>query len=84
MQLQHSLTVTIKVHLRTISTNVRHPKAARAELTAEIQFLLGSSFIQIVDDVVGLFFWVHGPGLIIWNWITGEIIVVCYSLLTSM
>lgn len=76
LQLQHSLTVTIRVYLRTISTNVKHPKAARGELTAEIQFLLGSSFIQIVDDVVGLFFWVHGPGLIIWNWITGEIIVV--------
>lgn len=33
--------------------------------------------MQIVDDVVGMFFWVHGPGFVIWNWKTGEKIVVC-------
>ncbi|OBZ73464.1 hypothetical protein A0H81_06795 [Grifola frondosa] len=62
----------VKVHLRTISKNTPHPRATQRELVAEIPFHIGSSFIQIVDDVVGMFFWVHGPGLIIWNWITGE------------
>lgn len=66
----------IKVYLRTISKNARHPCAALPELVSPIPFELGSSFIQIVDDVVGMFFWVHGPGLIVWNWHTAEVIVV--------
>ncbi|TFY60917.1 hypothetical protein EVJ58_g4844 [Rhodofomes roseus] len=65
----------IQIYLRTISTNARHPHAALPELVAPIPFELGSSFIQIVDDVVGMFFWVHGPGLIIWNWQTAEVVV---------
>ncbi|KZT66482.1 hypothetical protein DAEQUDRAFT_674869 [Daedalea quercina L-15889] len=65
----------IKIYLRTISKNARHPRAALPELVSPIPFDLGSSFIQIVDDVVGMFFWVHGPGLIIWNWHTAQVIV---------
>ncbi|KZT01957.1 uncharacterized protein LAESUDRAFT_662823 [Laetiporus sulphureus 93-53] len=67
----------IRVFLRTVSTNEKHPRAASAELHAPIPFELGSSFIQIVDDVVGMFFWVNGPGLIIWNWQTSEIVINC-------
>lgn len=66
----------IRVYLRTISTNLAHPRATSSELLAPISFELSSSFIQIVDDVIGMFFWVHGPGLIIWNWLTSEILVV--------
>lgn len=73
----------IKVYLRTISTNARHPRAALPELVSPIPFDLGSSFIQIVDDVVGMFFWVHGPGLIVWNWHTAEIIVVRHNFVCS-
>ena len=34
------------------------------------------STIQIVDDVIGAFFLVDGPGLLIWNWRTGKNVVV--------
>ncbi|KAI0329467.1 hypothetical protein GY45DRAFT_1371545 [Cubamyces sp. BRFM 1775] len=67
----------ICVHLRTASENKPHPGAAKKELNAPIPFQVGTSFIQIVDDVIGVFFWVHGPGLIIWNWRTGRIVVQC-------
>ncbi|KAL6306507.1 hypothetical protein BKA93DRAFT_729237 [Sparassis latifolia] len=67
----------LKIQFRTISTNKAHPQARSTEVRAPIPFSLGSSFVQIVDDIVGMFFWVHGPGLIIWNWMTGEILVYC-------
>ncbi|KAH9895700.1 senescence-associated protein-domain-containing protein [Cubamyces lactineus] len=57
--------------------NKPHPNAAKTELYAPISFQVGTSFIQIVDDVIGVFFWIHGPGLIIWNWRTGRTVVQC-------
>ncbi len=60
-----------------MSGNKPHPRAAKPELKAPIPFQVGNSFIQIVDDIVGTFFWVHGPGLLIWNWRTGKNVVVC-------
>lgn len=71
---------SIRVHCKTISTNVKHPKARFNQLRAPIPFELGSSFIQIVDDVIGMFFWVHGPGLIVWRWATAEVLVYCIGL----
>ncbi|PIL34558.1 hypothetical protein GSI_03336 [Ganoderma sinense ZZ0214-1] len=65
------------VHLQTIGTNKPHPKARVPLLQAPVPFQVGNSFVQIVDDVVGAFFWVHGPGLIIWNWRTGKTLVNC-------
>ncbi|OSC98108.1 hypothetical protein PYCCODRAFT_1480843 [Trametes coccinea BRFM310] len=61
--------------LRTMSENKPHPLAASTELRALVPFELGTSFIQIADDVIGVFFWVHGPGLIIFNWRTGKTVV---------
>ncbi|TCD61584.1 hypothetical protein EIP91_008187, partial [Steccherinum ochraceum] len=66
-----------RVHLRTISTNTPHKGAAKAELQTPVPFQIGNCFIQIVQDVVGMFFWLHGPGLIVWNWRTGEALVAC-------
>ena len=68
--------INFGVNLRTISENKPHPGAGKTELRAPIPFSVGASFIQIVDDVIGVFFWVHGPGLIIWNWRTGRLVVV--------
>ncbi|KIP07609.1 hypothetical protein PHLGIDRAFT_413636 [Phlebiopsis gigantea 11061_1 CR5-6] len=76
MDEHHITSVKIKVHLRTISTNAKHPSAAKACLSAPIPFQVGTCFIQIVHDVVGMFFWLHGPGLIVWNWRTGEMLVL--------
>ncbi|KAH8105215.1 hypothetical protein BXZ70DRAFT_904443 [Cristinia sonorae] len=69
--------VRIRVHLRTISTNAPHKAAAKAVLQTPVPFQIGNCFIQIVHDVVGMFFWLHGPGLIIWNWRKGETLVAC-------
>ncbi|KAI0682113.1 hypothetical protein C8T65DRAFT_301266 [Cerioporus squamosus] len=71
---------SFNIHLRTMSENKPHPRAAKAELKAPIPFQVGNSFIQIVDDIVGTFFWVHGPGLLIWNWRTGKNVVHCIGL----
>lgn len=72
--------VQIKVHMRTISKNEKHPLAAKECLNAPIPFQVGTCFIQIVNDVVGMFFWLHGPGLLVWNWRSGEMLVVCHPL----
>ncbi|KAJ8475000.1 hypothetical protein ONZ51_g6826 [Trametes cubensis] len=69
--------INFGVNLRTISENKPHPGAGKTELHAPIPFSVGASFIQIVDDVIGVFFWVHGPGLIIWNWRTGRLVAQC-------
>ncbi|CDO78284.1 hypothetical protein BN946_scf184674.g6 [Trametes cinnabarina] len=63
------------IALRSMSENKPHPNAAQAELRALVPFEVGTSFIQIVDDVIGVFFWVHDPGLIIFNWRTGKTVV---------
>ncbi|KAM5545812.1 hypothetical protein V8D89_000850 [Ganoderma adspersum] len=73
----HLLGLSFTIHLQTISTNKPHPKARVPLLQAPVPFQVGNSFVQIVDDVVGAFFWVHGPGLIIWNWRTGKVVVNC-------
>ncbi|KAI0354450.1 hypothetical protein OH77DRAFT_1404967 [Trametes cingulata] len=65
----------IVVRLHTISENKPHPKAAVTQLEIPIPFEAQNSFIQIVDDVVGMFFWMHGPALVIWNWRTGRVMV---------
>ncbi|OCH85848.1 hypothetical protein OBBRIDRAFT_739112 [Obba rivulosa] len=63
------------IHLHTLSTNSPHPKAEFPRITASVPFETGSSVIQVVDDVIGLFFWAHGPGILIWNWHTGVLLV---------
>ena len=70
-------TLRIRVHLRTISTNTPHKGAAKSELQTPIPFQIGNCFIQIVGDVIGMFFWLHGPGLIIWDWRRGKTVVAC-------
>ncbi|KAH9943621.1 hypothetical protein B0H21DRAFT_695505 [Amylocystis lapponica] len=66
----------IKVYLQTTSTNAAHPGAASSVLRAEISSGLGSMTTRVVDDVIGIF-WDSGPGLIIWNWVTAEMLVYC-------
>jgi hypothetical protein len=66
----------IHINLRTISSNVTHPHAAVSILRHYAQFTISNAFIQIVDDVVGTFLWASGPRVIIWNWKTGNLLVV--------
>jgi hypothetical protein len=66
----------IHINLRTISTNATHPQASVPVLHHDTQYAISNAFIQIVDDVVGMFLWTFGPRVIIWNWKTGNLLVV--------
>lgn len=65
------------MHLRTMSTNQVHPRAAVSVLRHTMEESFMGSVIQICDDVVALFFWIHGiPRLLIWQWTEGTLLVV--------
>ena len=68
---------TVCIHLRTVSTNAKHKMAQEPVLRCQTLGRITSCFIQIVDDVIGLFFWLHNPALLIWNWHTGKLLVRC-------
>ncbi|KDQ52517.1 hypothetical protein JAAARDRAFT_40121 [Jaapia argillacea MUCL 33604] len=65
----------VTIHLRTLSTNTPHPASSCTTFTHPTPFRIMNAFIQIVDDVVGLFFWAEGPGLLVWGWRTGKVAV---------
>jgi hypothetical protein len=68
------------IHLRSLSTNTPHPDAFVPRLDSDAPNYLNSAFIQIVDDVVGLF--VRSQQVVqlqIWNWRTGATLVVRYT-----
>ncbi|KAI0824435.1 hypothetical protein BC628DRAFT_438168 [Trametes gibbosa] len=68
---------TILVRVRTMSDNKPHPNAAVSELSVPVPFPNDRSFIQIVDDIIGMFFWIHDLALVLWNWRTGKIVAKC-------
>lgn len=81
----------IMVHVRTLSSQTIHPLAARSPLISPApssetlqQLPVGSCFVQIVDDVIGMFFWHSGSSLRVWNWRTGAVLVVCTSYSLSL
>ncbi|KAL1743825.1 hypothetical protein HDZ31DRAFT_5890, partial [Schizophyllum fasciatum] len=71
---------TIKLHLRTLSTNEEHPLSRKPVFAIPVpqHVLLASISMQIVNDVVGLFitngFW--QPRLVAWNWKRGQTLFV--------
>ncbi|KAG1769125.1 hypothetical protein EV702DRAFT_1140109 [Suillus placidus] len=67
----------IEVYIRTISSNVKHPEASSPVLRTLTSFTMTTAFIQIVDDVIGMMFWMEleSPHITIWNWKTGQILV---------
>ncbi|KAI0668215.1 hypothetical protein C8Q78DRAFT_282410 [Trametes maxima] len=71
----HGSPTKLSVHLRTLSSNKPHPDARKTELETPVLASVGSSFIQVVDDVLGMFFYAFDPGLVIWNWRTGQTVV---------
>ncbi|GJE99684.1 F-box protein [Phanerochaete sordida] len=64
----------IKIYIRSISKNEKHPLATDECLSAPSP-QIGTCFIQIVHDVVGVFFWLDEPGLLVWNWRSGKLLV---------
>jgi hypothetical protein len=69
----------IRVHLRKLSAGAvaAHPAASNPVLCRRGLGLVHGCMIQIVEDVVGMYFWMPFHGVLIWNWMTGEEIVVC-------
>lgn len=80
VEMDHGPMTLLKIHIRTISTNKQHPQAAKPCLIAPVPFTIGTCFIQIVQDVVGMFFWLHEPSLLVWNWRTAEVLVLCTAI----
>ena len=68
----------IRVHLRKLSTGAvaPHPAAKEPVLCRRALGPVHGCMIQIVEDVVGMYFWIPLHGVLIWNWMTGEELVV--------
>lgn len=73
----------IMVHVKTLRNQAVHPSAAHSPLVSPAppsetlqQLPVGSCFVQICGDVIGMFFWHSGSTLRIWNWKTGALVVV--------
>jgi hypothetical protein len=69
----------IRVHLRKLSAGATaaHPAASNPVLCRRALGPVHGCMIQIVEDVVGMYFWMPFHGVLIWNWMTGEELVVC-------
>ncbi|KAH9961881.1 hypothetical protein BC827DRAFT_1383685 [Russula dissimulans] len=67
----------IRVHLRKLSGGVvaPHPAAKASILCRHGLGPVHGCMIQIVEDVVGMYFWMPFHGVLIWNWMTGEELV---------
>lgn len=68
----------LELHVRTLSTNEVHPEAREPVLCTQAFYPMASVFVQIVDDVVGVMYCIEPstPRITIWNWKTGDLVVV--------
>ncbi|KAI0631438.1 senescence-associated protein-domain-containing protein [Trametes polyzona] len=73
----HQVGSNIVICLLTLSKNKPHPQARLPEISVNVPLEIDRSFVQVADDVIGMFFWIHGPALVIWNWRTGKLLVKC-------
>ncbi|KAH8985373.1 hypothetical protein EDB92DRAFT_1802543 [Lactarius akahatsu] len=68
----------ICVHLRKLSAGAvaPHPAVKVSVLCRRSPGPVRGCMIQIVEDVVGMYFWMPLHGVLIWNWMAGEELVV--------
>ncbi|KAI5999068.1 hypothetical protein EDD15DRAFT_2571644 [Pisolithus albus] len=68
---------TLELHVRTLSTNEVHPEARSPTLRMSVLLPVTGAFMQIVDDIVGLWYVIELelPHITMWNWKTGKVIV---------
>ena len=69
----------ITLHLHTFDTNIRHPDAKQPSLKMHIQ---GYTTVHIVGPILAALFvdpTARSYFLVVWNWVTGEVIGVCIS-----
>ncbi|KAF8344607.1 hypothetical protein F5887DRAFT_1202729 [Amanita rubescens] len=66
---QEDLSRNMRLHLRTMSTMGRHPKAQEPELRFSIRHRINTAFVQIASDVLAVFLTLgFQTRLILWNW----------------
>ncbi|KAH9051375.1 hypothetical protein EDB83DRAFT_2226136 [Lactarius deliciosus] len=65
------------VHLRKLSAGAvaPHPAAKVPVLCSRAPGPVHGCMIQVVEDIVGVYFWMPLHGVLIWNWMTGEELV---------
>ena len=67
----------ICVHLRKLSAVVTpHPAAKSPMLCRRAIGPVHGCMIQIVEDIVGMYFWMPFHAMLIWNWMSGEELLV--------
>ena len=67
----------IRVHIRKLSSvGTPHPAAKNPMLCRRSIRPVHGCMIQIVEDIVGMYFWVPCYSVLIWNWTSGEELLV--------
>lgn len=72
----------MRIHMRTLLTNERHPEAKQPFLyhRGVSNSPTANATLQIIDDIVGVFTMSPTPTVLIWSWRSGEKLVVRMSL----
>ncbi|KIN93366.1 hypothetical protein M404DRAFT_1009005, partial [Pisolithus tinctorius Marx 270] len=67
----------VELHVRALSTNEVHPDARSATLRMPVLLPVTNAFMQIVDDIVGMLYFIEPerPHITLWNWKTGKVVV---------
>ncbi|KAI6144466.1 hypothetical protein BKA82DRAFT_4178295 [Pisolithus tinctorius] len=62
-----------------------HPDARSATLRMPVLLPVTNAFMQIVDDIVGMLYFIEPerPHITLWNWKTGKVVVVLINLLST-
>ena len=67
----------ICVHLRKLSAvDAPHPAAKTPMLCRRAIGPVHGCMVQIVEDIVGMYFWIPFHAVLIWNWMSGEELLV--------
>jgi hypothetical protein len=70
----------VHIHLRTLSGDAAHPMTRQHILRHVTGGLVDSAVVQVADDALSFFWASHdAPGLVIWNWRTGAVLVSAIS-----
>lgn len=76
----------MRIHMRTLLTNERHPEAKQPFLhhRGPRNSPISNATLQIIDDVLGVFTLSPTPTVLIWDWRSGEKLVVRTLLLRML
>lgn len=78
---QYDWSRNVRLHLRTMSTMERHPKAQSPELRFSIRHRINTAFVQIASNVLAVFLTLgFQTRLILWNWEADQLLTVCVAI----